>query len=75
MEHCASHEIRMTADSPLTRSALLDDPELIQVGNDVGGSASQVALAWLTILGVPLGTWLELSGAGVGRETGRAEPN
>jgi len=47
VEYCKSNGIRMTAYSPLARSALINDPVLIEVGNDVGGSASQVALAWL----------------------------
>jgi len=47
VEYCQSNGIRMTAYSPLARSALSNDSELIQVGNEVGGSASQVALAWL----------------------------
>ena len=51
VEYCASNGIRMTAFSPLARSAVSNDPELIQIGNEVGGTASQVALAWLMAKG------------------------
>lgn len=51
VEHCASHNIRMTAYSPLARGAVLSDPTLKEIGKTVGGSASQVALAWLLAKG------------------------
>lgn len=47
VEYCESHGIRMTAYSPLARGAVLDDPTLNKIGKLVGGTASQVALAWL----------------------------
>ncbi len=45
--HCAAKGIRMTSYSPLARGAVLDDPVLKQIGEELGASASQVALAWL----------------------------
>ncbi|MFG5381712.1 aldo/keto reductase [Yoonia sp. R2-816] len=47
VEHCAAKGIRMTAYSPLARGAVVDDPVLQQIGAELGGTASQVALAWL----------------------------
>lgn len=47
VDHCAARDIRMTAYSPLARGAVLNDPVLQQIGDETGGTASQVALAWL----------------------------
>lgn len=47
VEYCAANGIRMTAYSPLARGAVVDDPVLQQIGAELGGTASQVALAWL----------------------------
>ena len=51
VDHCAAHGIRMTAYSPLARGAVADDPTLRAIGEKVGGTASQVALAWLLAKG------------------------
>lgn len=51
VDHCAAKGIQMTAYSPLARGAVADDPVLVQIGAVVGGSASQVALAWLLAKG------------------------
>ncbi len=51
VEHCAAKGIRMTAYSPLARGAVVDDPVLQQIGAELGGTASQVALAWLLAKG------------------------
>jgi 2,5-diketo-D-gluconate reductase B len=51
VNHCAAHNIPMTAYSPLARGAVLDDPVLNRIGQDVGATASQVALAWLLAKG------------------------
>lgn len=47
VDYCAAHNIRMTAYSPLARGAAVKDPVLGKIGKSVGGTASQVALAWL----------------------------
>lgn len=41
----------MTAYSPLARGAVSEDPTLNRIGEAVGGTASQVALAWLLAQG------------------------
>lgn len=51
VDYCAAKNITMTAYSPLARGAVLDDPLLQKIGNEVGGNASQVALAWLIAKG------------------------
>jgi len=51
VDHCADRDIRMTAYSPLALGAVLNDPVLLDVSRQVGGSASQVALAWLIAKG------------------------
>lgn len=51
VEYCAAKGMRMTAYSPLARGAVADDPVLQQIGAEVGGTASQVALAWLLAKG------------------------
>lgn len=51
VDYCAAKDIRMTAYSPLARGAVLDDPLLQKIGNELGGNASQVALAWLMAKG------------------------
>jgi len=51
VDYCAAHDIRMTAYSPLARGAVLNDPTLDSIGKAVGGTASQVALAWLLAKG------------------------
>lgn len=51
VDHCAAHDIRLTAYSPLARGAVLEDPTLKRIGQAVGGTASQVALAWLIAKG------------------------
>lgn len=47
VEHCAEKGIRMTAYSPLAKGAVASDPMLAQIGERVGGTAAQVALAYL----------------------------
>lgn len=51
VDHCAAKGIRMTAYSPLARGAIVDDPVLMRIASEVGGTASQVALAWLLAKG------------------------
>jgi len=51
VEHCAAHGIGMTAYSPLARGAVVQDETLQGIGKAVGGTASQVALAWLLAKG------------------------
>ncbi len=51
VDHCAAKGIPMTAYSPLARGAVVDDPTLRTIGQSVGGTASQVALAWLLAKG------------------------
>ncbi|MDA8586090.1 aldo/keto reductase [Rhodobacteraceae bacterium] len=51
VDYCAAHKIRMTAYSPLARGAVADDPTLGRIAKEVGGTASQVALAWLLAKG------------------------
>ncbi|MEM9788517.1 MAG: aldo/keto reductase, partial [Pseudomonadota bacterium] len=51
VNHCAARGIGMTAYSPLARGAVADDPALARIGAQVGGTASQVALAWLLAKG------------------------
>ena len=51
VDHCAAKGIQMTAYSPLARGAVVDDPVLEGIGADIGGTASQVALAWLLAKG------------------------
>lgn len=51
VDHCTAKGIRMTAYSPLARGAVADDPVLARIGAEIGGTASQVALAWLLAKG------------------------
>lgn len=51
VDYCAAHNIRMTAYSPLARGAVLKDPTLNRIGEAVGGTSSQVALAALLAKG------------------------
>jgi 2,5-diketo-D-gluconate reductase B len=51
VDYCADHDIRITAYSPLARGAVIDDPTLQAIAQAVGGTASQVALAWLLAKG------------------------
>ena len=51
VEHCASNDIQMTAYSPLARGAVIDNQTLRVIGERVGGTAAQVALAWLLAKG------------------------
>lgn len=51
VEHSAANGIRMTAYSPLARGAVVDDPTLRTIGESLGRTASQVALAWLLAKG------------------------
>ena len=51
VEHCASKNIQMTAFSPLARSAVIDDPTLRRIGENIGCTPAQVALAWLLAKG------------------------
>jgi len=50
-DYCTTHDIRMTAYSPLARGAVLEDPTLNGIAQAVGGTAPQVALAWLLAKG------------------------
>ncbi|WP_341368565.1 aldo/keto reductase [Yoonia sp. BS5-3] len=51
VDHCAAKGIPMTAYSPLARGAVTDDPVLRAIGDALGATASQVALAWLLAKG------------------------
>ena len=51
VDYCTTHDIRMTAYSPLARGAVANDPTLTKIGGDLGATASQVALAWLMAKG------------------------
>lgn len=51
VDYCNANNIRMSAFSPLARSAVVNDPVLMAIGTQVGGTASQVALAWLLAKG------------------------
>ena len=51
VSHCDQKGLRMTAYSPLARGAVVNDPVLQEIGAQVGGTASQVALAWLIAKG------------------------
>lgn len=51
VDHCAGLGIQMTAYSPLARGAVADDPVLAGIGQEIGATASQVALAWLLAKG------------------------
>ncbi|SLN50592.1 aldo/keto reductase [Pseudooctadecabacter jejudonensis] len=51
VDDCTARGIRMTAYSPLARGKVLEDPVLREIGGQVGGTASQVALAWLLAKG------------------------
>ena len=51
VDYCTTHDIRMTAYSPLARGAVLEDPTLNSIAQAVGGTAPQVALAWLLAKG------------------------
>lgn len=51
VDYCNARDIRMTAYSPLARGAVLDDPVLKELAAEVGGSPSQLALAWLMAKG------------------------
>ncbi len=51
VDYCQTKNIRLTAYSPLARGAVADEPVLQQIGEEVGATASQVALAWLIAQG------------------------
>ncbi|MEG0260181.1 MAG: aldo/keto reductase [Lysinibacillus sp.] len=43
---CANHGIAVTAWSPLGRGGVLNDPAIVEIGQEVGKSAAQVVLRW-----------------------------
>jgi diketogulonate reductase-like aldo/keto reductase len=48
---CRDHDIQIVAYQPIKRREVLNDPDVIEVAKRVGGTPSQVALAWLIKLG------------------------
>ncbi len=51
VDYCNAKGIRLTAYSPLARGAVCDDPVLIRIGDALGATSSQIALAWLVAKG------------------------
>lgn len=51
VEHCAFNNIQLTAYSPLARGAVIHDPTLQRIGENIGCTPAQVALAWLLAKG------------------------
>ncbi|MGE6515069.1 aldo/keto reductase [Lysinibacillus sphaericus] len=44
--YCTKHDIALTAWSPLGRGGVLDDPTILEIGQDLGKTAAQVVLRW-----------------------------
>lgn len=50
---CQRRRIQLVAYRPLGRGALLEDPQLMQIGQTHRKSAAQIALRWLVQRGIP----------------------
>ncbi|MGN4127373.1 aldo/keto reductase [Lysinibacillus sphaericus] len=44
--YCTKHGIALTAWSPLGRGGVLDDPTILEIGQELGKTAAQVVLRW-----------------------------
>ncbi len=47
LRFCAENGVMLTAYSPLDEGSVLDDPVLVEIGEDHGKTPAQVALRWL----------------------------
>lgn len=51
VDYCRGKGIRLTAYSPLARGAVAEDATLRRIGDEIGATPGQVALAWLLAQG------------------------